>query len=281
MQHDEDFFVGRNGEKIYRQWWLPSGEAEAVILIVHGLAEHSGRYRPLVHHFVPMGYAVYGFDHQGHGRSGGIRCHADCLEDFTENLQRMVLWIKEQQPGKKLILFGHSMGGLITANYLIDHQNEVDEAILSAPAMVSSVRPTTWQKVKVGLLHRIRPRAEFRTLEPQGVSRDPDVVQSYSSDPLVHRGPMSIGLSLVLGNAMSRVRDKAQAITLPLLVVQGGQDLLVDPQGAKTLFKIVSSKRKQLKYYPDAYHELLNEPEAPQVLELMENWLAGATVREE
>jgi acylglycerol lipase len=281
MQHDADFFTGRNGKKIFRQWWLPGGEPTAVILIVHGLAEHSGRYRPLVHHFVPMGYAVYGFDHQGHGKSEGTRCHADALEDFTENLQRMVLWVKEQQPGKRLVLFGHSMGGLITANYLIDHQTEVDEAILSAPAIVSSAQPTTWQKVKVGLLHRVHARAQFRKLDPEGISRDPDVVQSYWEDPLVHKGPMTIGLALVLGNAMSRARDEGQRITLPLLIVQGGHDLLVNPAGAKALFESISSERKQLKYFPDAYHELLNEPEAPQVLNLMEQWLAGATVTEQ
>lgn len=280
MQHDEDFFTGRNGAKIYRQWWLPNGEPQAVILIVHGLAEHSRRYRPLVHHFVPMGYAVYGFDHLGHGKSEGTRCHADALEDFTENLQRMVLWIRERHPGKKLVLFGHSMGGLIATNYLIDHENEVDEAILSAPAIASTGEPSVWLKLKVGLLHRVRPRATFRKLDPAGISRDPDVVQDYSNDPLVHKGPMTIGLALVLGGAMVRAHKEAGRITLPVLIVQGGQDLLVNPEGAKTLFESISSERKQLKYYPDAYHELLNEPEAPQVLSLMEGWLAGETEKE-
>ncbi|MCW8195290.1 alpha/beta hydrolase [Proteobacteria bacterium 005FR1] len=277
MQHEEDFFTGRHGKKIFRQWWLPSGEPQAIMLIVHGLAEHSGRYRPLVHHFVPMGYAVYGFDHLGHGKSEGPRCHADAIEDFTENLQRMVLWVKERHPGKKLILFGHSMGGLITANYLIDHQQEVNETILSAPAIMSSAEPTLGQKIKVGLLHRIRPRAQFRKLDPEGISRDSDVVQDYRNDPLVHTGPMSIGLALVLGGAMSRARRDAAQITLPVLIVQGGHDLLVDPKGAKALFESIGSQRKHLKYYPDAYHELLNEPEAPLVLGLIENWLAGST----
>jgi alpha-beta hydrolase superfamily lysophospholipase len=278
MQHDEDFFTGRNGKKIFRQWWLPNGEPEAVILVVHGLAEHSGRYRPLVHHFVPIGYAVYGFDHQGHGKSEGSRCHAEALEDFTENLQRMVLWIKERHPGKRVILLGHSMGGLITANYLIDHQNEVGQAILSAPAIMSAVQPTTWQKIKVGLLHRIHPRAEFRKLDPEGISRDPDVVQDYWDDPLVHKGPMSISLALVLGSAMSRARDKAGRITLPVLIVQGGHDVMVDPKGAKVFFEAIASERKHIRYWPDAYHELLNEPEAPQVLSLMEDWLQGKQV---
>lgn len=280
MQHHEDFFVGRGGKKIYRQWWLPNSEPVATVVVVHGLAEHSGRYDTLVHHLVPLGYAVYGFDHLGHGRSEGHRCHAESLADFTDNLQRMVLWVKEQQQDKKLFLLGHSMGGLITGNYLIDHQEEVDGAILSAPAVMSPFKPTFSQKIKVGLLHKVFPRASFRKVDPAGISRDPDVVESYREDPLVYTGAMSIGLALVMGSAMGRLREQATQITLPLLIVQGGHDLLVKPKGAKALYDWVQSKDKQLKIYPDSYHEIMHEPEAPQALTLIEAWLRGERPKE-
>lgn len=279
MQRHEDFFEGRGGKKIFRQWWLPGAEVLASIVVVHGLAEHSGRYDPLVEHLVPLGYGVYGLDHLGHGRSEGYRCHGKSLADFTDNLQRLVLWVKKQQPGKKLFLLGHSMGGLITANYLIDHQREVDGAILSAPAvMASNNQLSLAQKLKVGLLHKVFPRAAFDKLDPADISRNPDVVEDYRADPLVYTGTMSIGLALVLGAAMRRLREQAHRITLPLLIVQGGHDLVVKPEGAKALYDWVQSEDKQLKLYPEAYHELMHEPEAPQVLGLIEAWLRGERV---
>lgn len=273
MRHDEDFFSGRDGQKIFRQWWLPDGDPVASILIVHGLAEHSGRYEHLVNHLVPQGYAVYGFDHLGHGRSEGHRAHANSLADFTDNLQRMVLWVKEQQQGKPLYLLGHSMGGLITANYLLDHQSEVSGAILSAPAVMSPQQPSLGQKLKAAFLKPIYPRAHFQKLDPEGVSRDPDVVAAYKADPLVYSGAMSIGLALTLGGAMSRIGKQADKITLPVLIVQGGQDSMVAPQGAQALYDKIQSQDKQLKIYPDAYHEVLNEPEGPDMLNVIEQWL--------
>lgn len=275
MQHQQDFFDGRKGKKIFRQWWLPEGEVVATVVVVHGLAEHSGRYDTLVNHLVPQGYAVYGFDHLGHGQSEGHRCHAESLAEFTDNLQRMVLWAKEQQRGKRVFLLGHSMGGLIAANYLIDHQSEVDGAILSAPAVIAPDQPSFAQKLKAGLLQKIFPRAAFRKLDPEGISRNPDVVEDYRADPLVYKGAMSVGLALVLGGAMGRLRKQANSITLPLLIVQGGHDLLVEPKGAKALLGWVQSEDKQLKMYPDSYHEIMHEPEAPHVFALIEAWLKG------
>lgn len=273
MHHAEDFFSGRDGKKIFRQWWLPEGDPVASIVVVHGLAEHSGRYDNLVNHLVPLGYAVYGFDHLGHGRSDGHRAHATSLADFVDNLQRMVLWVKEQQKGKALYLLGHSMGGLITANYLLDHQNEVNGAIFSSPLVMSAQQPSLGQKLKAAFLRPVYPRAAFQKLDPEGISRDPDVVADYKADPLVYSGAMSIGLALTLGNGMSRIGKEANKITLPVLIVQGGQDFMVPPEGANVLHENIQSEDKQIQIYPEAYHEVLNEPEGPDMLALIEKWL--------
>src|SRR5690606_35040816 len=150
----------------------------------------------LVDHLLPQGFAIFSFDHVGHGKSEGARCHADSMADFLDNLQRMVLWVKQQQAGKPLFLLGHSMGGLITANYLLDHQGEVSGAILSAPAIMASRQPGLGQKLRAAFFKIVSPRAAFAKLDAQGVSRNPDVVAAYEADPLVHRGAMSVGLAL-------------------------------------------------------------------------------------
>ena len=121
---------GASDAALYYQGWLPEGEVRAVLLIVHGLAEHSGRYMNLVNRFVPLGYAVYGIDHIGHGRSEGRRLFVERFADYTEPLKTYVDMVRLRQPERPVILIGHSMGGLIGARYLIAHQMDLGGAIL-------------------------------------------------------------------------------------------------------------------------------------------------------
>lgn len=275
MQHRQERVEGYGSKLLFRQCWLPSGEPPAAILVVHGMAEHSGRYQRLVDYFLPRGYAVYAYDHPGHGQSDGIRCHVDSFQDLRVNLERMVQWVKSEQPGKPLILFGHSMGGLVVADYLVAHDDQINAAILSAPALKSVGKPGPWQILKILMLRHLRPQARFRRLDLKGLSRNPQVIADYRADPLVFTGAMSIGLALALGRTMVEVAEKAKSITLPLLIVQGGQDSMVDPRGAELFYNAISSPEKHLQLYPEAYHEILNEPEGEDFLKLMASWLGN------
>lgn len=273
MHHQHEQVAGYRDTMLFRQCWRPQGEVKAVILLVHGMAEHSGRYQRLADYFLPQGYAIYTYDHPGHGRSEGPRCHVDSFRDFSENLERMVQWVKVEQPGKPVILFGHSMGGLIVADYLVSSEDQVQAAILSAPALKAAGKPSVPQMLKVIALKRLRPQAAFRRLDLNGLSRNPEVIRAYRADPLVHTGAMNIGLALALGQAMVRLAKQAKDITLPLLIVQGSEDSMVDPRGAESFHAAISSSDKHLQIYPGAYHELLNEPEGEDFLELMAEWL--------
>lgn len=133
MKHQEGFFKGIRDINIYYQCWLPEGEPKATLLIVHGLAEHSGRYMNVVNHFVPLGYAVYGIDHLGHGKSDGTRVYVERFEDYTDTLKTYFDMVRDWQPEKPIILVGHSMGGLIGPIYLLEHQAELSGAVISAP----------------------------------------------------------------------------------------------------------------------------------------------------
>ncbi len=135
MKHQEGVFMGVRKAALYYQGWLPEGEIRAVLLVVHGLAEHSGRYMNLVNRFVPLGYAVYGIDHIGHGRSEGLRLFVDRFVDYTEPLATYADMVRCWQPDRPIFLVGHSMGGLIGAFHLIAHQEKLAGAVLSGPAV--------------------------------------------------------------------------------------------------------------------------------------------------
>ncbi len=273
MKHQEGTFKGSAGGDIYYQWWLPDEAPRAVILIVHGLAEHSGRYGNVVDHFVPRGYALFGFDLPGHGKSFGRRVHVHRFKDYTDTVDRCLSMVRTSFPDIPLFLIGHSMGGLIAATYLLEHQDRPAAAVLSAPSVKAhdNLSPLTVALGKV--LSFLMPGAGILQLEAEGVSRDTNVVQAYEKDPLVYRGKVTARLAAELLAAMRRLSAEASRITLPLLLLQGSADRLVDPEGARRLYDKVSSSDKKILIYEGLYHEVFNEPEHARVLQDVDDWL--------
>jgi len=273
MKHQEGFFKGGRDARIYYQCWLPKGEPKAVLLIAHGLSEHSGRYMNVVNHFVPLGCAVYGIDHLGHGKSDGTRVYVERFADYTDTLNRYVDMVRNWQPERPIFLVGHSMGGLISALYLLDHQAEFTGAVLSGPAvkMADKISPAVAFVGKV--LATVIPKFGVMGLEAEGVSRDPAVVQAYVNDPLVYTGKITARLGIESLKAVQRITAEAGTITLPILILQGSADKLIDPDGAHMLYATVSSIDKTIKIYDGFYHEVFNEPEHEQVLRDVETWL--------
>jgi alpha-beta hydrolase superfamily lysophospholipase len=227
----------------------------------------------VVNHFVPLGYSVYGIDHLGHGKSDGIRVYLKRFDDYTNTLKVYFDMISRWQPDKPIFLVGHSMGVLIGAVYLLDHQAELAGAVLSGALVKvpSNITPTTLLLGK--MLSALIPRFGLIGLDANGVSRDPAVVRAYVSDPLVHRGKTTARLGAEMLKAMQYVTGQANKITLPIMIVQGSADKLVDPAGAQMLYDTVSSTDKEIRIYDGFYHEVYNEPEHDQVLRDVERWL--------
>jgi alpha-beta hydrolase superfamily lysophospholipase len=273
VKHIEGEFKGARNINIYYQGWLPEENLKATLLLVHGLGEHSGRYMNVVNHFVPLGYAVYGLDHIGHGKSEGKREFVERFADFTDTLAIFYNMITEWQLNKSIFLLGHSMGGTIASVYLLDHQADFKGAIISAPLVKvgDSVSQATITMSKV--LSRVAPKMGVATVDVNGISRDPEVVDAYINDPLVFHGKTRARLAAELLSAMQRITAEAGKITLPMLIVQGAEDILVDPSGAKMLFEKASCADKTIKIYDELYHEVFNEPERDLVLTDVENWL--------
>ncbi|HIJ58672.1 MAG TPA: alpha/beta hydrolase, partial [Deltaproteobacteria bacterium] len=211
-------------------------------------------------------------DHIGHGKSAGSRVYVERFEDFTDTLKTFSHMIRDWQPKKPIFLIGHSMGGLISSIFLLDHQDELSGAVLSGPSVkVPDMSSVTILAGK--LFSTLMPKLGLLALEADGVSRDPVVVQAYLNDPLVYTGKITARLAAELLKAMKRAEVDASKITLPILIAQGSEDRLVDPDGAQMLHDTVGSLDKTLKIYDGLYHEIFNEPEHHKVLGDVEAWL--------
>ena len=275
MEHTDGDFKGERGLDIYFQAWLPESDPTAVLLVVHGLAEHSGRYMNLVNRFVPLGYAVYGLDHIGHGKSDGQRAHVENFSDFTGTLTLFSSMVRVRHPDTPVFIVGHSMGGLIASCYLLDHSDEFAGAVISAPSIKPSGK-VSGATVFIGkVLSALFPKAGLLQLDAAAISKDPEVVRAYREDPLVYNGKISARLAAEMMKTMERVAAEAEKITLPILIVQGTEDKLVDPSGAQLLCDRSGSTNKTIKMYDGLYHEVFNEPDRERVLKDVEDWLAS------
>jgi alpha-beta hydrolase superfamily lysophospholipase len=275
MKHIDGHFKGVGNANIYYQAWLPDGNIKAILFLVHGLGEYCGRFTNHVNHFVPLGYAIYGLDHLGHGKSDGEREVIERFADYTEPLTRYYQMVNGRHPGKPVFIFGHSMGGLITCSYLIEHQAEFKGAILSAPAIKVSDSISQFTITLGKIFSRIAPKAGVISLDPSAISRDPGVVEAYINDPLIFHGRTPARLAAEILKAMMRVSAQAEKITLPLIIVQGSKDKIVDPQGSHMLYNKAGSTDKTLKVYEGLYHEIHNEPERSIMFKDVEDWLAA------
>jgi len=242
------------------------------LLVAHGAGEHSTRYQPLAQFFTGYNYAVAALDHNGHGHSEGTPGHVNSFEHYLLDLGTFHRQVTSRFTGVPMFLLGHSMGGLIGCNYLLQQQGQFVGAILSGPAIKTELQPGALQLLLIQLLAVLVPRLGLLQLDASGVSRDPQEVKKYVEDPLVHHGKMSARMLRELFAGMDVIQAEAARITLPILLLHGGADVMISPEGSRFLHEHISSCDKTLKIYPGLYHEIFNEPEKLEVLADVLNW---------
>jgi alpha-beta hydrolase superfamily lysophospholipase len=250
----------------------------AVTLLVHGYGEHQGRYAGLVRVLTGRGLAVYALDHRGHGRSGGPRATVLRFDDFLDDLRLLERRARVAHPGAPVFVFGHSMGGLIALRFALRYQDELRGLALSAPALrFGESAPAVLRRLGA-VVARLAPALPVPGPRPEAageslLSRDPEVQRAFDADPLNYHGPVQARMGYQTLQAAQEARRRVESLRLPLLVMQGDADRYVVPAGAAELYERASSVDKTLKWWPGLRHELLNEPEGPQVRAFLLEWL--------
>jgi acylglycerol lipase len=275
VTHTDGKFSGPKGLSIYYQYWEPEQKPRALLLVVHGAGEHCNRYEDLARYFTAQGYVVAALDHPGHGKSEGQYAHIDRFQDFTDTLEIFQQRVKTDFAGLPQILLGHSMGGLVSTLFLLNHQHEFVGSVLSGPAIKSDIEPPFLQLLLIRCLSVLTPRVGVLQLDASGVSRDAAVVADYLADPLINHDKMTARMIAELFAAMHHIQNEANRINLPTLLLHGGNDAMASPEGSRFLLENISSEDKTLKIYPELYHEIFNEPERETVLADMLEWCEG------
>ncbi|MGH2895254.1 MAG: lysophospholipase [Solirubrobacteraceae bacterium] len=270
-------FSGVLHRRIFWRSWTPDdGPARAVIALVHGLGEHSGRYDHAVARLVGEGYAVHAVDHRGHGRSDGPRAFIESMDNVVADVDTLVDRAVAAQPGVPVFMLGHSMGGLIALRYALAHQERLAGLILSAALAQLDAVPKPLELVGRAL-SVIAPRAPLIAIDPALVSRDPAVVEGYRSDPLVHHGKVPARTAAQLADSVASFPTTVGAITVPTLILYGTADGLCPPSGSVMLGDRIGASDTTVKAYDGLFHEILNEPERETVLDDIVTWLAERT----
>ena len=273
----ESRFEGERGAEIYCRTWKPQGKTRALVVLVHGQGDHSGRHSHNAEHFAQAGYAVWAADLRGHGKSTGQRGHVDNFDDYLADVDRVIDKAKTQNPEVKTFLFGHSLGGLIVLDFAEKRGDKLAGVIASAPLLRLKMQVPAWKVFLGKMLSSIAPTSSMKTgLDPKLLSHDDEIVQGYVNDPLVH-GVASTRFFTELIRAVNETTQGANKLTLPCLIMLGSGDGIVDPSATEDFFKIVAAKDKTLKVYDGLYHEILNEAVKEDLLDEMTVWLSART----
>lgn len=273
MRHIQGSFTTRDGLSLFDQAWLPDDEPRLGLIIIHGVCEHSGRYMNLVDTLVPQGVAILSFDLRGHGRSPGRRVYIDNWQEYLDDVHSFVGVIRQGHPNLPLFLYGHSLGSVLAMDYLQDHSQDWQGAVLSAlpVSSVETVSPAIIALTRFlsGFWPTFTMKAQLKTKD---LARDATVVQAYENDPLVFR-VMTVRWGT---EYMANLRDActvASTIHLPLLVINGKDDRLCEPAPAESCYDKIASQDKTFKLYPDRFHEVHNDFGWQEVVQDIGSWL--------
>lgn len=260
-----------DGTSLYvSDYLLPLADARGGIVIMHGLGEHSGRYRQLAHRLNQAGWSVRCYDHRGHGRSEGAPGDVPNGLPMLQDAQ-IVIEDFSSRTGYVPFLLGHSMGGLFAAHFALAARAPLRGLILSSPALALAL--TRPQQVLFKAMRALAPGMALPNgLRSQFLSHDARVVAAYNADPLVHHKISTRLLGSML-KSIDYCHAHAAALNLPALLLVAGDDRLVDAEGSKRFCALLPAGRATMSVYPELYHEIFNETDSQRPFDDLAAWL--------
>jgi len=274
MQEFEFGWSTPDGVEIFaRQWHADDAPPRAVVALIHGLGEHSGRYQHVADFLTRNGVAVLAHDQRGHGRTNGIRGHVPSLDHAMDDVQKLLDVAAQRYPGLPVFLYGHSMGGLFVLYFALQRRPRLAGTIVTSPGLVK-YEPVPPVKMAAGnLLYRLAPMLTMANdLDVNNLSHDPKVIQQYKADPLVHdRVSARLGLDIIKTGPW--IIEHAPEYPLPLLLLQGSADRLISPAATQKFASRAPADKVTFRMVNGGYHELHNEPDKIVTLQAMLDWM--------
>lgn len=256
---------------------LPEGACRAHGVVVHGFAEHRGRYDALVEELAAAGFAAHRFDLRGHGESQGPRGHVGRFEEYRQDLERVVAEVQDRHGEVPLFVLGHSLGGLVVLDWLLDRGGGPRRpapagVVLSSPFLAPAFRLPRLAGLVAQTGSLLLPQLGFRSgIDAGDLSHDPEVVRAYREDPQV-LDRVSARWFVEVRQAQDRVLAGASGIDLPVLLLLGGADAIADVERSRRLYDVLGGA-KQVEVYPGFRHEVLNEIGRERVVADLLAWL--------
>lgn len=262
-----------DGLALYTASWIPE-TVKAVVVLVHGYGEHSGRYAHVVEALTQQNYAVYTIDHRGHGKSEGVSAYIKSIYQVVDDLKFYVDRVQAQHPDQKLFMLGHSMGALISLAYALRYQAQLSGLIISGIPLSAEDGAPAWLAQVARVVNVFAPKLPLAEgISSDALSRDPAVAQAYEADPLNYHGKMRVGTALSIVNGAKQSIPHLERLKLPVLILHGAEDKICPPSGSDIVYEKAASTDKQLIKYDGLRHEIMNEPERATVLGDITAWL--------
>ena len=275
MIEREHRFDNAEGISIFYREWLPvSGPHRGIVLILHGINEHGGRYRHVAEALTDAGLACFAIDHRGHGLSGGPHGYIPDLQLAVADVNQLYHLIRARHPLLRPLIFAHSMGSLIGLGFVLGQPEGLRAIALSGTAIHGERMASAWLVALLLLAAKVMPNARLSPRGPSEVlTRDEGKLREWGEDPLVEKRMWRIGTSAALVRMGRHICASVHAIKTPLLALHGGADSLTPASGARFLAENAASADVTLKIYPGLRHEVVNEIERAEVIAELRDWL--------
>lgn len=241
-------------------------DMKAITILVHGLAEHSGRYKYLTEKLNEANFGVYKFDHRGHGKSEGERAYYSDFNELLDDINFIVELAKEENPGLPLFLIGHSMGGFGVSAYGVKYPDKLDGILVSAGLTRDN------KKTLASVPDDLDPHFQIPNELTDGVCSVEEVRIDYANDPLNCKS-FTAGLGQAVNKGVAWLKENSNKFSYPIILLHGSEDALVDYKDSLDFFKDIASEDRQLKLYGGLYHEIFNEYSKDEVIQDSIDWI--------
>ena len=266
-------FTGHDHLPLFEQSWMSTERSRAAVILIHGLIEHSGCHAGTAQELVRQGFSVHAMDLRGHGRSEGPRCDVRSFDQYLLDLDIFFKRVRLEASDRPIFLMGNSMGGLIATLWAILRQPQISGLILSGPllALADGLYPRL--RYLTTVMAAVAPSLRVARVPFNWLARERQVIDRFRDDPLVFHGCFTVRVAANIFRAMKEVSEKASSLSMPLLILHGGQDRICGPAGSLALHQRAGCADKAFHLYEGFYHEVFDEPQRDRVLADLTSWL--------